>query len=61
MSDTSRNSTGGIAGSRLASAYVEAAASQSGGNTVLNFGSLGSITLTGVALAKLFADDFVFG
>jgi hypothetical protein len=61
MSDSSRNSTGGIAGSSLASAHVEAAASQSGGNTVLNFGSLGSITLTGVALAKLFADDFVFG
>ncbi len=30
-------------------------------NTVLDFGSLDPITLTGVALSKLAADDFVFG
>jgi hypothetical protein len=42
-------------------AEVIIAASQSGGNTVLDFGSLGTVTLTGVALAKLVADDFVFG
>ncbi len=42
-------------------AEVIAAASQSGGNTVLDFGSLGTVTLTGVALTKLAADDFVFG
>jgi hypothetical protein len=59
--DSSRNSNGGIAGSSLASAYVEAAASQSGGNTVLDFGSLGTVTLTGIALTKLVAEDFVFG
>jgi hypothetical protein len=29
-------------------------------NTVLDFGSLSPITLTGVALSKLAADDFVF-
>jgi hypothetical protein len=28
---------------------------------VLDFGSLGTVTLTGVALTKLVADDFVFG
>jgi hypothetical protein len=61
MSDSSRSPTGGIGGSTPASAYVEAAASQSGGNTVLDFGSLGCITLTGVALMKLVADVFVFG
>ncbi|MFM8747489.1 MAG: hypothetical protein ACKOED_12625 [Aestuariivirga sp.] len=61
MTDSSRNSTGGIAGSSLASAHVEAAASQSGGNTVLDFGSLGTVTLTDVALTKLVAHDFVFG
>ena len=42
-------------------AEVIAAASQSGGNTVLDFGSHGTVTLTGVALTKLAADDFVFG
>ncbi len=42
-------------------AEVIAAASQSGGNTVLDFGSLGTVALTGVALTKLVADDFVFG
>jgi hypothetical protein len=36
-------------------------ASQSGGNTVLDFGSLGTMPFTGVALAKVFADDFMFG
>jgi Ca2+-binding RTX toxin-like protein len=41
-------------------AEVIAAASQSGGNTVLDFGSLGTVTLTGVTLSKLAADDFVF-
>ena len=65
MSDSSRNPTGGIAGSSLASAHVEAAASQSGGNTVLDFGSLGTVTLTRVALAnvassKFVTDDFVY-
>ena len=42
-------------------AEVIAAASQSGGNTVLDFGSLGTVTLASVALTKLVADDFVFG
>ncbi len=42
-------------------AEVIPAASQSGGNTVLDFGSLGTVTLTGVALTKLVPDDFVFG
>jgi hypothetical protein len=32
-----------------------------GGNTVLDFGRLETVTLTGVALSKLAADDFVFG
>jgi hypothetical protein len=32
-----------------------------GANTVLDFGGLGPVTLTGVAPAKLAADDFVFG
>jgi hypothetical protein len=42
-------------------AEAVAAASQSGGNTVLDFGSPGTVTLTGVALTKLVADEFVFG
>ncbi len=32
-----------------------------GATTVLDLGSLGTVTLTGVALSKLAADDFVFG
>ncbi|MFM8747044.1 MAG: hypothetical protein ACKOED_10315 [Aestuariivirga sp.] len=42
-------------------AEVIAAASKSSGNTVLDFGSLGTVTPTGVALTKLVPDDFVFG
>jgi hypothetical protein len=42
-------------------AEVIASASQSGGNTVLDFGSLGTVTLTGAVMTKLVADDFVFG
>ena len=38
-----------------------AAASRSGGNTVLDFGSHGTVTLTGVELTKLAADNFMFG
>jgi hypothetical protein len=41
-------------------AEVIATASQSGGNTVLDFWSLGTVTLTGVVMMKLAADDFVF-
>jgi hypothetical protein len=40
---------------------VIAAAKAVDGGTLLDFGSLGSITLTGVALSKLAADEFVFG
>ncbi len=42
-------------------AEVIAAARAVDGGTLLDFGSRGSITLTGVALSKLAADDFVFG
>jgi len=34
---------------------------ESGGNTALDFGSHGTVTLTGVALKKLAADNFMFG
>lgn len=41
-------------------AEVIAAANEVGGNTVLDFGSQGSVTLEGVSLSKLAADDFLF-
>jgi len=41
-------------------AEVIAAAHQVDGHTVLDFGSHGTITLDGVALSKLAADDFLF-
>jgi hypothetical protein len=41
-------------------AEVIAAASRSGGNIVQDFGSLGAVTLTGVVMMKLAADDLVF-
>ncbi|MEB2844286.1 M10 family metallopeptidase C-terminal domain-containing protein [Endobacterium cereale] len=42
-------------------AEVYAASSQSGANTLINFGALGTITLQGVELSSLTADDFYFG
>jgi hypothetical protein len=42
-------------------AEVIAAAKTVDGSTVLDFGSLGTITLAGVTLSELKADDFVFG
>jgi len=42
-------------------AEVEAAASQVGADTVIDFGGGNSITLEGVAVGSLHADDFLFG
>jgi Ca2+-binding RTX toxin-like protein len=41
-------------------AEVRSAASQVNGDTVLNFGSLGNLTLQNVSLATLASDDFLF-
>lgn len=42
-------------------AEVTAAATQVGANTVINFGSGDTLTLTGVTVASLNANDFLFG
>lgn len=42
-------------------AEIYAASSQNGADTLINFGSLGTITLQGTELASLTADDFYFG
>jgi histidinol dehydrogenase len=42
-------------------AEVMAAAAQVGADTVIDFGGGNTITLVGVAMATLVADDFAFG